>query len=120
MDGPDRELAERFHTIVTDVAPELEAKTWYGMPAYAKDGTTLCFFQAAGKFNVRYATIGFQHNANLDDETWPTAFCGPEPSPTNVDARVRDLVAARGRIALDTTSEPSRVTAIVLSGRRAG
>ena len=93
MDGPDRELAERFHAIVTDVAPELEAKTWYGMPAYAKDGTTLCFFQAAGKFNVRYATIGFQHNANLDDgELWPTAFALLSFTD-DVEARVRDLVA---------------------------
>ena len=93
MDGPDRELAERFHAIVTEVAPQLEAKTWYGMPAYAKDGTALCFFQAAGKFKVRYATIGFQPNANLDDgELWPTAFALTAFND-DVEARVRDLVA---------------------------
>ena len=93
MDGPDRELAERFHAIVTDVAPGLEAKTWYGMPAYAKDGTALCFFQAAGKFKVRYATIGFQHTANLDDgDLWPTTFALLAFSD-EVEVRVRDLVA---------------------------
>lgn len=93
MEGGDRELATRFHEIVTEVAPELEAKTWYGMPAYAKDGTALCFFQSAAKFGARYATIGFQHSANLDDgNLWPTSFA-VLAFTDEVEARVRDLVA---------------------------
>ena len=75
MDGPDREMAERIHAIVTDSAPDLTPKTWYGMPAYAKDGKVVCFFQDAKKFKARYATLGFNDAANLDDGTmWPTAF----------------------------------------------
>ncbi|MGH3631963.1 MAG: iron chaperone [Sciscionella sp.] len=93
MDARDRDLAERFHAIVTEVAPELEAKTWYGMPAYAKDGAPLCFFQAAGKFKVRYATIGFQHNAKLDDgKMWPTSFA-LLAFTDEVETQVRDLIA---------------------------
>jgi uncharacterized protein YdhG (YjbR/CyaY superfamily) len=75
MDGPDREMAERIHAIVTASAPNLTPKTWYGMPAYAKDGKVVCFFQDAKKFKARYATLGFNDAANLDDGTmWPTAF----------------------------------------------
>ncbi|WP_421735301.1 iron chaperone [Cellulomonas sp.] len=75
MAGADRAMAERIHAIVTEVAPQLEPKTWYGQPAYAKDGKVLVFFQAASKFNTRYATLGFNDVANLDDGTlWPTAF----------------------------------------------
>lgn len=92
MEDSDRELAEQFHAIVTEVAPDLEAKTWYGMPAYAKDGSTLCFFQSAGKFNVRYATIGFQANANLDNgDLWPTSFAVLAFSD-DVKAQVRELI----------------------------
>ena len=76
MEESDRILARRLHEIITDSAPDLMPKTWYGMPAYAnKDGKVICFFQAASKFTVRYATFGFQHDANLDDGAmWPTSF----------------------------------------------
>ncbi|WP_129336273.1 iron chaperone [Cellulomonas endophytica] len=75
MPEEDRVLAERVHAIVTTTAPQLAPKTWYGMPAYALDGTVLCFFQAAAKFKARYATLGFQDVARLDEGTlWPTSF----------------------------------------------
>jgi uncharacterized protein YdhG (YjbR/CyaY superfamily) len=71
----DRLLAERIHAIVTSVAPELDPKTWYGMPAYARDGKVLVFFKPAAKFKVRYAEVGFNEWAHLDDgDMWPTAF----------------------------------------------
>jgi uncharacterized protein YdhG (YjbR/CyaY superfamily) len=76
MKEPDRSMAKRIHEIVTSSAPELMPKTWYGMPAYADaDGKVICFFQAAGKFNVRYATFGFQPDAKLDDgNMWAASF----------------------------------------------
>lgn len=75
MPKADRDLAERVHAIVTSTAPELAPKTWYGMPAYTRDGKVICFFQSAAKFNVRYASFGFQPDANLDDgNMWPVAF----------------------------------------------
>ena len=75
MEEPDRVMAERLHAAVKANAPSLSPKTWYGMPAYAKDGKVVCFFQAASKFNARYATFGFNDPANLDEGTmWPTAF----------------------------------------------
>ena len=75
MQGPDRTLAERLHAVVTAAAPALSPKTWYGMPAYAKDGKILCYFQSADKFKARYATFGFNDTANLDDGAmWPTSF----------------------------------------------
>lgn len=75
MPEPDRTLAERIHAIVSAAAPELAPKTWYGMPAYARDGKVVCFFQAAAKFGARYATLGFNDPANLDEGTmWPTSF----------------------------------------------
>jgi uncharacterized protein YdhG (YjbR/CyaY superfamily) len=75
MPEPDRALAERIHAIVTAGAPELAPKTWYGMPAYARDGKVVCFFQSADKFKSRYATLGFSDTANLDDGAmWPTSF----------------------------------------------
>ena len=76
MPEPDRAMAQRLHEIVTASAPTLSPKTWYGMPAYAnKDGKIVCFFQAAAKFNARYATFGFNDTANLDEGAmWPTAF----------------------------------------------
>ena len=81
MPEPDRSLAERVHAIVMASAPELSPKTWYGMPAYASDGRLICFFQAASKFKVRYATFGFQPDANLDDGAmWPTSFALTELS----------------------------------------
>ena len=75
MQEPDRAMAERLHAIIKASAPALSPKTWYGMPAYAKDGKVVCFFQAAQKFNTRYATFGFQDNAGLDDGTmWATSW----------------------------------------------
>jgi uncharacterized protein YdhG (YjbR/CyaY superfamily) len=76
MKEPDRSLAQRLHDIIAANAPDLVPKTWYGMPAYADaNGKVICFFQAAGKFKVRYATLGFQPDAKLDDgRMWPTAF----------------------------------------------
>jgi uncharacterized protein YdhG (YjbR/CyaY superfamily) len=72
---PDRGMAERLHAIVTASAPSLSPRTWYGMPAWAKDGKVVCFFQSALKFKTRYATFGFSDEANLDEkEMWPTAF----------------------------------------------
>jgi uncharacterized protein YdhG (YjbR/CyaY superfamily) len=76
MPEPDHSMALRIHEIVTESMPDLWPKTWYGMPAYAnKDGKVICFYQGAAKFNARYATFGFQHDANLDDgNMWPTSF----------------------------------------------
>ena len=75
MAEPDRAMAERIHALVMKSAPELEPRTWYGMPAYAKGGKTVCFFQPAAKFKARYATFGFNEPANLDDGAmWPTAY----------------------------------------------
>lgn len=75
MPEADRVMAERIHTIVKAEAPTLTPKTWYGMPAYAKDGNVICFFQSGAKFKSRYATFGFQQDANLDDgDFWPTSF----------------------------------------------
>ena len=75
MADDDRVIAERVHELVTAVSPDLTPRTWYGMPAYAKDGKVVCFFQDAGKFKARYCTLGFQDAANLDDGAmWPTAF----------------------------------------------
>ena len=75
MPGPDRAIAERLHAIVKANAPVLAPKLWYGMPAYAKDGKVVCFFQSAQRFKTRYATLGFQHDANLDEGVmWPVAF----------------------------------------------
>lgn len=93
MTGSDRTLAERVHALVREVAPDLTPRTWYGMPAYAKDGKVLCFFQAAEKFKARYATLGFNDVARLDDGSmWPTAFALTGLSE-DVEARIRELVA---------------------------
>jgi uncharacterized protein YdhG (YjbR/CyaY superfamily) len=75
MGESDRAMAERIHEIVTTTAPELSPRTWYGMPAYAKDGKVVCFFKSGEKFKARYATLGFSDKANLDDgPMWPTDF----------------------------------------------
>jgi uncharacterized protein YdhG (YjbR/CyaY superfamily) len=75
MKGPDRAMAKRLHAIITASAPALSPKTWYGMPAYAREGKVVCFFQSAQKFNTRYATLGFSDAANLDKGAmWPTSF----------------------------------------------
>ena len=75
MPDADRIMAERLHALVTDTAPTLAPKTWYGMPAYARDGKVVCFYKSADKFKTRYATFGFEEAANLDDgEMWPTSY----------------------------------------------
>jgi uncharacterized protein YdhG (YjbR/CyaY superfamily) len=75
MQEPDRAMAKRLHEIITASAPVLSPRTWYGMPAYTRDGKIVCFFQSAEKFNTRYATLGFNDTANLDEGVmWPTAF----------------------------------------------
>jgi len=92
MKGRDRAMAKRLHAIVTAAAPDLSPKTWYGMPAYAKDGKVVCFFQAAGKFGSRYATIGFNDVANLDKGAmWPTSFALKELTAAE-EAKIRALV----------------------------
>ncbi len=83
MKGPDHAMAKRVHDIVTAAAPDLWPKTWYGMPAYAKDGKVVCFFQSAEKFKARYATFGFSDEANLDKGAmWPTSFALKEMTAT--------------------------------------
>ena len=92
MPDADRVMAEKFHAIVTATAPDLAPKTWYGMPAYARDGKLICFFQAAAKFKARYATFGFEENANLDDgDMWPTSFALRKLGPAE-EARIVELV----------------------------
>jgi uncharacterized protein YdhG (YjbR/CyaY superfamily) len=92
MEEPDRAMAQRLHEIITAAAPALLPKTWYGMPAYARDGKVVCFFQSAQKFNARYATFGFQDTANLDDGAmWPTSFALKELTPA-VEERIIALV----------------------------
>jgi uncharacterized protein YdhG (YjbR/CyaY superfamily) len=92
MPASDRAMAERIHGIVQASAPTLTPRTWYGMPAYAKDGKVVCFFQAADKFKSRYATFGFNDDANLDDGTmWPTAFALKELTAAD-EARIGALV----------------------------
>ena len=92
MREPDRAMAKRLHAIIKASAPALSARTWYGMPAYAKDGKVICFFQAASKFKVRYATLGFQPDASLDDGgLWPVAFALKDLTATE-EARITALV----------------------------
>jgi uncharacterized protein YdhG (YjbR/CyaY superfamily) len=92
MPQPDRIMATRLHEIIKASAPALSPKTWYGMPAYAKDGKVVCFFQSAQKFNSRYATLGFSDEANLDEGAmWPTSFALKELSATE-EARIGALV----------------------------
>ncbi len=92
MSEPDRSLAEGLHALVKEHAPSLTSRTWYGMPAWARDGKVLCFFQAAEKFGSRYATLGFNDVATLDDGTmWPTAYALTELTPEN-EARISDLL----------------------------
>jgi uncharacterized protein YdhG (YjbR/CyaY superfamily) len=95
MAPEDRAIAERVHVAVTQTAPELSPKTWYGMPAYAnEDDKVVLFFQNSGKFNYRYCTLGFQDTANLDDgDMWPVAYALKGWSP-QVEARVVELVKA--------------------------
>lgn len=95
-DADDRALATGLHALVTEVAPDLMPRTYYGMPAWGKDGKVLCFFQPAGKFKVRYGTFGFEPIANLDDGTmWPTSYALLELTSAN-----RKLLAERIRLAI--------------------
>ena len=92
MPRPDRVLAERIHAIVKASAPDLSSKTWYGMPAYARDGKVVCFFQSADKFKARYATLGFSDEANLDKGAmWPTSFALKELTAAD-EAKIAALV----------------------------
>jgi uncharacterized protein YdhG (YjbR/CyaY superfamily) len=92
MKEPDRGMAKRLHAIIKASAPALSPKTWYGMPAYAKDGKVVCFFQSAQKFNTRYATLGFSDAANLDkDALWPVAFALKELTAAE-EAKIGALV----------------------------
>jgi uncharacterized protein YdhG (YjbR/CyaY superfamily) len=92
MPEPDRAMGERLHAIVKASAPALWPKTWYGMPAYAKDGKVVCFFQSAEKFKSRYATLGFSDEANLDEGAmWPTSFALKELTAAE-EARIAELV----------------------------
>jgi uncharacterized protein YdhG (YjbR/CyaY superfamily) len=92
MKGKDRAMAKRLHAIVKASAPALWPKTWYGMPAYAKDGKVVCFFKSAGKFNSRYATFGFEEAANLDEGAmWATSYALKELTAAD-EARIAELV----------------------------
>ena len=92
MREPDRAMAKRIHAIIKASAPTLSPRTWYGMPAYAKDGEVVCFFQPAQKFKTRYATLGFSDAANLDEGAlWPVAFALKALTPTE-EARISALV----------------------------
>ncbi len=97
MTGKDREIAERVHAIVMAAAPELMPKTWYGMPAYAKDGKILCFFQSAGKFDSRYATFGFSDEAKLDQgPMWATSWALTDITPAE-EKKITALVKKAAR-----------------------
>jgi uncharacterized protein YdhG (YjbR/CyaY superfamily) len=92
MPEPDRAMAKRLHAIIKATAPALSPRTWYGMPAYARDGNVVCFFQSAHKFKSRYATFGFSDKANLDEGAmWPTSFALTELTATE-EARISALV----------------------------
>ena len=92
MPEPDRSMAERLHAIITATAPDLQPRTWYGMPAYAKNGKVLCFFQSAAKFKERYSTLGFTGEAALDDGAmWPTAYALTELTQ-DAEATIAELV----------------------------
>jgi uncharacterized protein YdhG (YjbR/CyaY superfamily) len=92
MPGPDRAMGERLHAVIKASAPALSPRLWYGMPAYAKDGKVVCFFQSAQKFNTRYATFGFSDAANLDEgAVWPTAFALTELTAAE-EAKIGALV----------------------------
>ncbi len=92
MSGADRTMAERVHALITANAPMLSPKTWYGMPAYAKDGNVLCYFQSGDKFKARYATLGFSDKAHLDEGAmWPVVYALKELTPAD-EARIVALV----------------------------
>ena len=97
LPGQDKALAEKLHDIVTTAAPGLAPKTWYGMPAYARDGKVVCYFKAASKFKTRYAQFGFEEAARLDDgAVWPTVFAVTELSDTDAELFARLVETAAG------------------------
>jgi uncharacterized protein YdhG (YjbR/CyaY superfamily) len=99
MKEPDRGMAKRLHALIKSVAPELSPRTWYGMPAYAKDGKVLCFFQSGQKFKTRYATFGFSDVAKLDDgEMWATGFALKALTPAT-ESKIAELVKRASRTA---------------------
>ena len=92
MDEPDRSIGKRIHSLIMSSVPSLTPKTWYGMPAYAKDDKVICFFQNAGKFKARYSTFGFSDKAKLDEgDMWPTSFALKKLTPAE-EARIAALV----------------------------
>jgi len=92
LPAPDKDMAERLHALITAAAPDLWAKTWYGMPAYARDGKVVCFFKPASKFSSRYATIGFEEDARLDDGAmWPTSYALTKLTKAD-EAKLAELV----------------------------
>src|ERR687889_417466 len=111
MSEPDRTMGERLHAIIKTSAPALSPKTWYGMPAYAKDGKVLCFFQSAQKFNSRYATLGFSDEANLDEGAmWATPFALKEWTTTE-EKKIGALVKRGVSLAAPGAPAPRLVTA---------
>ena len=112
MPAADRAMAERLHALVKAAAPDLTARTWYGMPAYAKDGKVVCFFQSAHKFKARYATLGFSDKASLDDgDMWPTGFALKALGPKQ-EAAIAALIQEG---ALSARPRPQRSRAPILS-----
>jgi uncharacterized protein YdhG (YjbR/CyaY superfamily) len=92
LTGTDKAVAERLHAVVTEEAPQLDPKTWYGFPSYARDGKVVVFYQPASKFGTRYGTVGFSEDAHLDDGvSWPTSYAVLELDDT-VEQQLRDLV----------------------------
>src|SRR4029453_17505446 len=112
MPEPDRAMAKRLHAIIKESAPVLSPKTWYGMPAYAKEGKVVCFFTPASKFKERYATLGFNGDANLDDGSmWPTAFALTKLTAADekkIGALVKKAVSWGGRTPLDPPRRRAR------------
>lgn len=97
LEGTDRTIAERLHVIVSEEAPHLDPKTWYGFPTYAKDGKNIVFFQPASKFDARYGSVGFEEHATLDDgDMWPVAYAVIDMTPA-VEKRLRELVKKASR-----------------------
>jgi len=97
MSEPDRSMAKRIHSIVTANAPDLSPKTWYGFPAYARDGKVVCFYKSAEKFDSRYATLGFEEAASLDEgEMWPTSYALTKLTPAD-EKKIAALVKKAAR-----------------------
>jgi hypothetical protein len=98
MAPEDKQLAQAVHELITSIAPDLEVKTWYGMPAYYKNGKVLCFFQIAGKWKTRYSTLGFDESAKLDNGfMWPSAYALTKLTPANKKAITELVIKAKGK-----------------------